>query len=311
VLVFGYSAGAVNIRAMLQSPMAKGLFSRCVLQSGGGEDPAATQTSNAARSRAATEKLMQALGASDVDGLRAIPAERVAAAAGPLSGVMGAGTHTPFDLVWMPWPDGKVIMEDRFTSWAQDVPMIYSSCQNEARYFLDPANPYTSQDVEAMVRKLTGPKVDAVLAILRAEGGSPLQQLDHVYSDVVWWESQYASLQRFSKEGRQVYYYRFARLCRGSAKNNRLVFHGSDVYYVFGNLIDREYDEVDRSISRELQRVYVEFARTGVPKGPHGRVWPAFRQRDPQVTIVGDQISFGPYPMDSITRVMYPLRARG
>ncbi|MDB5583017.1 MAG: para-nitrobenzyl esterase [Bradyrhizobium sp.] len=266
VLVFGYSAGAVNIRALLQSPLAKGLFSCCAIQSAGGENPAATPFYDFARSRTGTEKLMQALGTSDVDALRAIPAPQLAAAARPLSGTAVAGPRTPFDLVWAPVPDGNIIMEDRFPAWGPDLPVIFSSCRNEARYFLDPARRYTSQDVEAMARKLTGPKADEVLAILQAEGGTPLQQLDHLFTDLVWWETQYASLRRFAREGRRIYSYRFTRLCPGSAKSNRLVFHGSDVYYVFGNMIDREYDDTDRRISRELQQVYVEFARTGVPK---------------------------------------------
>jgi para-nitrobenzyl esterase len=308
VLVFGYSAGAVDIRALLQSPQAKGLFSRCVRQSAGGENPAATPYSDNARSRAATEKLLQALGSQDIETLRAAPAAQVSAAARPLSGTAITGPRTPFDLVWMPVPDGTVIMEDSFPAWRPDLPVVFSSCQNEARYFLDPSRPYAPQDVEALARKLTGPKVEDVLTLLRTQGGTPLQQLDHLFTDIVWWESQYASLLRFAREGRRVYYYRFTRLAPGSAKSNRLVFHGSDVYYVFGNLIDREYDEIDRRVSRELQHVYVEFARTGVPKGPDGALWPAFHGRDPQATVVGDAISFGAYPMDPITQAIYPMR---
>jgi len=309
VLLFGYSAGAVDIRALLQSPLAKGLFSRCVLQSGGGEAPAATPVSDAARSRAGTDKLFQALGTQEIDALRAIPADRIADAARPLSGVVVAGPRTPFDLVWMPVPDGKVIEENGFPAWGADLPLLFSSCQNEARYFLDPAKSYGPEDVEAMARKLTGPKAEEVLAILRTEGGSPLQQLDQLFTAIVWWESHYASLRRFSREGRRVYSYRFSRLAPGSAANGRLVFHGSDVYYVFGNLIDRAYDETDQRLSHDLQRVYVEFARGGTPKGPDGLVWPAFHAPEQQVTIVGDRISSGPYPMDPVTRVMYALRA--
>jgi para-nitrobenzyl esterase len=161
VLLFGYSAGAVDIRAILQSPLAKGLFSRCVIQSAGGEDPAATETSSSARSRAATQALFETLGTNDIDALRAIPADRVAAAARPLSGIVVAGPRTPFDLAWTPIPDGKVVEDNSFPAWRPDMPVIFSSCQNEARYFLDPARTYTPQDVEAMARKLTGPKVGA------------------------------------------------------------------------------------------------------------------------------------------------------
>ena len=185
---------------------------------------------------------------------------------------------------------------------------MFASCQNESRYFVDPSKTYTPQIVEAYAQKLCGPRAGEVMAILDAEGGSPLQKLDHLFTDIVWWESQYASLRRFSEAGRRVYYYRFARLCPGSAKDNRLVFHGSDVYYVFGNLIDREYDETDRRISRELQHVYVEFAKTGIPRGSDGAVWPAFASPAPKSTVVADKVSFGPYPVDPITRAMYPLR---
>jgi para-nitrobenzyl esterase len=251
------------------------------------------------------------LGTKDIDALRAIPADHIAAASRPLSGTSINGPRTPFDLVWMPVPDGKVVMDNSFPSWRPDLPVMFSSCQNEARYFLNPERPFTPQDVEAMAKKLTGSKLDEVMAILNAEGGSPLEQLDHLFTDIVWWESQYASLQRFSKLGRRAYYYRFARLAPGSAQSKRLVFHGSDVYYVFGNLIDREYDDIDQRISRELQHVYIEFAKTGVPKGSDGALWPAFQGPEPKSTTVGDSVSFGSYPMDPITRVMYSLRAKG
>jgi para-nitrobenzyl esterase len=188
VTVFGYSAGAVDIRTLLQCPQAAGLFQRCVAQSAGGEDPAATPTSDSARSRVGTQRLFEALGTSDIDALRAIPAERVELVS-RTSSLPIVGPRTPFDLVWMPVPDGKIVMDDHFPAWGADVPVIFSSCQNEARYFLDPAGTYTPQDVEAMAKKLTGPKDADVMAILAAEGGTPLQQLDHLFSDIVLRES--------------------------------------------------------------------------------------------------------------------------
>lgn len=308
VLLLGYSAGAVNIRAMLQSPLAEGLFSRCVIQSGGGEEPVVTETYSSARSRAATETLFQSLGTNDIDALRTMPAERIAAAARPLSGIAIAGPRTPFDLVWLPIPDGKVVEDQSFPAWRANIPVIFSSCQNEARYFLDPTNTYTPQMVEAVAHKLTGPKAAEVMAILSEEGGSPLQQLDHLVTAVVWWEPQYASLRRFSGDGHQVYYYRFARLAPGAADSQRLVFHGSDVYYVFGNLIDQEYDDTDRRISKELQHAYIEFAKTGIPKGADGVPWPAFQPADSWAVIVNDAISFSTFPLDPITSTMYSLR---
>jgi para-nitrobenzyl esterase len=322
VLIFGYSAGGLSVRNLLKSPLAKGLFNRGVIMSATGEEPPYTPVYDNPRSRAATEKLFESLGTQNIDALRALPADKVHAAARPLSGI-GAfvvGPRTPFDLVWQPVPDGKVVMDDSFPSWPADTSVMISTCRNEARYFLNPDQTYAPQYIEDLARKLTGSKADEVLAVLRAGGASPVQQLDHLLTEIIWRESQYTSLERFSRERRQVYYYDFARLPSGGSNSNRLAFHGSDIYYVFGNLteqiylmrnpVERRFDDTDRRISRELQRAYIEFARSGVPKGSDGVAWPVYRAPESKVTLVADTVSFAPYPIGPITRLMNPLRSK-
>jgi para-nitrobenzyl esterase len=311
VLIFGYSAGAVAVRHLLQCPQAKGLFHRAVLQSAGGELPVSTPAWTSERSREATHKLFEALGTTDRAALRAMPAERVNAASRGLSNVpvVEGGFRTPTNLTWMQVPDGKVVMGDSFPGWGKDVPVMYSCCQNEARWGMDVTKPYDPSVLDVMTRQLAGPKADEAARLLDTQGGTVLEKLDRLYTTVNWWEQAYASLRRFDRDGRKLYYYQFARVAPGRIQSHRLASHGTDVYYIFGNLIDEgPYDDLDRQISREMQHAYVEFAKTGIPKRLDGAPWPTFQSKDPRHTRVGDAVAFEPYQLDPLLSSIYSLR---
>jgi para-nitrobenzyl esterase len=316
VLIFGYSAGAVAVRHLLQCPEAKGLFHRCVMQSAGGESPASTTSWSSERSREATRKLFATLGTTDPAVLRAIPTERIDEVSRPLSNVPPpeGGFRTPMNLVWMPVPDEKIVMANSFTAWSPGIPVMFSCCQNEARWGLDPSKEYAPEVLRTMTKKLAGPKADEVLEILNAEGGSTLEKLDRLYTTVNWSEQAYASLRRFERDGRTLYSYLFARASPGRVKSNHLASHGTDVFYIFGNFVDNGtdgglYDDTDQRVSREMQHAFVEFAKTGVPKRSDGANWPKFNDASqPHQTVVTDTVSFSPYRLDPLLQSLYSLR---
>jgi para-nitrobenzyl esterase len=311
VLIFGYSAGAVAVRHLLQCPDAKGLFHRGVIQSAGGEQPVSTEGWSSARSREMTHKLFEAIGTTDRAALRAAPAEQVNALSRQFSNapVVEGGFRTPMNLVWVQVPDGKVVMGDSFPGWGRDVPVMFSCCQNEARGFMDVTKPYEPSVLDVMTRKLAGPKADDAARLLAAGGGTVLEKLDRLFTVVNWTEQAYASLRRFDRDGRRLHYYQFGRVAPGRVTSNRLAAHGSDVYYVFGNLIEEgPYVDLDRQISREMQHAYVEFAKTGVPKRIDGAAWPRFQAQSQQYTRVGDTVVFEPYRPDPLLTTISSLR---
>jgi para-nitrobenzyl esterase len=77
VTIFGQSAGAMSVAALMRSPLAKGLFARAIAQSGPGLfGPNALGGGAAMREReAAGVKFAQALGATSLEDLRALPAK--------------------------------------------------------------------------------------------------------------------------------------------------------------------------------------------------------------------------------------------
>lgn len=311
VMIFGHSAGAVAVRSLLQCPAARGLFHRAFLQGAGFEHPANGMGWSFARSRAATGKLFDSLGTHDPAVLRAIPAQRIAAAALPLSGVFPTPghVHTPLNLVWMPVPDGTVMLE-QFAGWDDDVPVMVGCAENEARWSLDPAEDYGTDLLENMARQLAGARADDVLALLHQGGGSVFEKLDRLYTTVVWHEPAYASMTRFAQQGKQVFYVHFARSGPDAVASNRLASHTAPVQYFFGTLTDDgAFDDVDRRVSDELMLALVEFAKTGVPKLASGEAWPRFDPVRPRQALVADTIALAPFEASALLRAIGSLRA--
>lgn len=310
VMIFGHSAGAVAVRSLLQCPSAKGLFHRAFIQGAGFEHPANGMGWSFARSRMATDKLFESLGTRDPDALRMLPVERVGAAALPLSGIFPAPghVHTPLNLVWMPVPDGKVMLEDT-VGWADGVPLMVGCAENEARWSLNPAEDYSIELLENMVKQLAGTKADEVLAILHQGGGSIFEKLDRLYTTVVWQEPAYASMKRFSEQGKAVFYVHFARSGPEAVASNRLASHCAPVQYFFATMTaDGAHDGIDRRISSELMLALVEFAKTGVPKTVAGEEWPQFDPAQPRQALVADTISVSPLELTPLLRAINSLR---
>jgi len=99
VTIFGQSAGAMSVAALMRSPLAKGLFARAIAQSGPGLfGPNALGASSKLRDREASGvKFAQALGASSLAALRGLPATAFygAAAAPFVGGLFNDGVVLP------------------------------------------------------------------------------------------------------------------------------------------------------------------------------------------------------------------------
>ena len=73
----GQSAGCMSVQILISSPLTKGMIRRAILQSGGGLNGLNRDFSQASR-EAVSKKLMEALGASTIEEMRAIPGEKIA-----------------------------------------------------------------------------------------------------------------------------------------------------------------------------------------------------------------------------------------
>ena len=73
----GQSAGCMSVQILISSPLTEGMIRRAILQSGGGLNGLNRDFSQESR-EAVSKKLMEALGASTIEEMRAIPGEKIA-----------------------------------------------------------------------------------------------------------------------------------------------------------------------------------------------------------------------------------------
>lgn len=310
VLIFGESAGGFATRYLLQTPSARGLFHRAVLQSGGMDPPAFAPAWSYARAQGAAERLMDRFGSRDPDVLRKISTADLLQASHELSGIFppAGQVHTPANLVWMPVVDNETLHEDDYDGAPFDVPVMFGCLENEARYFIKPSGTYTQEGVEIMARALCGAKANEVLALLEAGGGSAYDKLDRLFSTVIWFEPALETLRRYERQGRQVYYYHFARLSPGAIASNDLVKHSAEIRYVFGNLTDDgAYNADDARVSEIMQNAWLAFARTGAP-ATDGKTWPRFAKEAPMHAHIENAVTYRPFAPTPLIRAINSLR---
>ncbi|MGI8680401.1 MAG: carboxylesterase/lipase family protein [Jatrophihabitans sp.] len=322
ITVFGQSAGGAAVRALLSTPAATGLFHRAIIQSAGFEDYAVIGSPSYQRSTTASAKLLERLGASDLDDLRQAPTEAVREASLTLSGIFPppGQVHTPANLVWYPVVDDAV-MEHDLSGWPEDVPVMLGCTQDEARMFVQPTSLYGHPEVRAedtytpetlahMAEVLAGRRADAVLAHYAAEGMTPYEAIAELITAAVWHEPAWATLQRFAQLNRVCYAYRFARVSPGALQSGLLAKHSAEIPYLFGTMVPADaYDEIDAAVAGEVQHAWTEFARTGVPRSLDGTPWPVYRPDGADLAWIGDTTAARPLAPNPVTELIASSRA--
>jgi para-nitrobenzyl esterase len=321
VTVFGQSAGAAAVRALLSAPAARGLFHRAIIQSAGFDDYAVVPSPSYERAAAASARLLTRLNCRSVEDARQVPAEHVRAASLEESGIFPPPdqVHTPANLVWYPAIDGDVITAG-FAGWPDDVPVMLGCTEDESRMFITPsslyAHPeirpedaYTPDTLAHMARALSGAAADAVLRHFTETVQTPYEALTEVYTAAVWHEPALATLDTFALAARTSYYYRFARVSPGAGEAGTLACHAAENPYLFGVLQPPGfYDEADVEVSHAVQHAWTEFARTGVPRNRDGSAWPRYDPAEPKLAVIADRTESCALTVSPVTALIHAQR---
>lgn len=266
VTIFGESAGAMCIAALLAMPSAKGLFHKAVLQSG------ASQTMNEVGALGIAEAMLRELGvdASNRERLFALPAETIV--------VAGYKLHEQFrysgmSLLFQPVVDEHSLPVEPQKAIehgvAQNVAVMIGTNRDEGAYFVREPKHLVSAEAAAQVVQVMTDLPDAVEISSRyavsVEGQAQLM------TDVYFWRSavQYASAQAAHAP---VWMYRFDWCLPGHPFLDKAV-HGAEIAFVLHNLHLLEKmnipltDDIER-LSRLMRTAWVSFARSGNPSTP-------------------------------------------
>ncbi|MBM9617654.1 carboxylesterase/lipase family protein [Streptomyces zhihengii] len=275
VTVFGESAGAIGIAALLASPRSAGLLHRAVLQSGA---PTAVTPREAARTTAAMARWLgvpaTAREFARVDRARLLAAQRAATAKGtPLTG--GRGFHVVVD--------GDVVPRDPATALAEgaaaDVDVLMGGNTEEYRLWFVPtglADRIGGTALRlALLRRRAPWRAPSVYRAARP-GASPGEILGAIATDLVLRVplNRLADARTGARGRTFLYEFAWRSPVRGLG-----ACHALEIGFVFDTLDTPDSrllagTGAPRSLARAMHRAWIDFATHGDPGWPH---WDAGR----------------------------------
>ncbi|MFD1658792.1 carboxylesterase/lipase family protein [Streptomyces caeni] len=293
VTVFGESAGAISIGALLASPPARGLFRRAVLQSGPPESTQRDKVRRLVRRMAARLKVPATAAAfAEVDRtlLAAVQAE-AGRRAGPVLGGPAFGIVVDGDLV------PRDPLEALLGGVARDVPLLMGWTSEEYRLWLVPAGLVERIDrlgpvalAGAMARCHCGPEVPRGYRTARPDAA-----VSDLVGQMVTDHLLRRPLPRLADSRRghaPAYVYEFAWR---SGLPGLGACHALELGFVFDSAGVPEAAKLagphaPRALAREMNRAWVRFATDGDPG------WPAWDASHPVRVFggEGDPVVHGP-----------------
>lgn len=300
VTVMGQSSGAISISALIASPLARGLFGRAILQSGGLFEPieAAPEFSlQGAESVGAA--FGEKLGAPDAQALRALTVDQILSVRFPAQPVI----------------DGTVLTESPYAAYAagrlNQVDLLIGSTEHEGLYFVG-GRTITAANLAAELKR----DFPSVIVSLIGPGRQPSDEAARTAfvdfeTDMRFGWNAWAGARLHAAAGKgATYFYRFAYAPAGAQGAE----HGAELRFVFGRA---GHDAsaaaaTERALSGALIAYWTNFAKTGDPNGDGLAAWPRALATDPQAMHFGQKVGAGPIAnaerLEAIDRVYAVIR---
>jgi len=269
VTIFGESAGASDVNALIASPLSKGLFLRAMAQSGPvGSEPSLAESVKRGVDLAAK---FGVTGEDAVARLRAVPDTELMAKAergGPGLGINVDG--------WvLTEPAAKVYAQGR----EQKVALLIGNDSQE----MQPRD--ATRDIRELISERYGPLADRALAAYGVNGANEPQPdpengtvLLQFTTDNLFRCGTVQELIWHTAAGNPAYEYQFSRTVHG--KEALGAPHASEIPFIFGTLSVwqnmRKYNESDQRYAPQMQEYWTNFAKTGDPNGGKLVKWPRF-----------------------------------
>lgn len=298
VTLFGESAGGGSINVLMTSPLAKGLFHKAIVQSGGGRSSTLISMRPMRESAADGSPSAEAIGvafaekhgiegedAAAVAALRELAADQV---------VQGLSMMTMQEQTFSgPILDGRLVVsevEEAFCDGRQ-AKIAYIIGANDLEWGFMPLPP---DRVEALLAEF-GDEREKVLAAYDPQGSGNLGLVGmRLTSDQAMVEPARMLARLAVAAGQPTWLYRFSYIASSQRLSVGGALHATEIPFVM-NTVRARYEkatsEEDAAMARAASAYWVAFARNGDPNGEGRPAWPAF---DPEEDVILEFTLDGP-----------------
>lgn len=301
VTIFGESAGAASVGALLAMPEAKGLFQRAILQSGSG----ALLLNSAARASEIAEKILHQAGIrpGDRDQLLAISGEQL------LQAALSLGPQVSYG----PVIDGKALpnhpIEALKEGTARDIPIIIGVTKDEYNLFTMTDPSWTALGEQELLKRIhkevgTVPQQAIDYYLHMGDESEPTwQKLIRIMTYRLFTQGMLRTADYQTKHGANVWMYRFdyeTPVLGGKLK----ACHALEIPFVFANLHQPGVANLIgdgrnlQQISEPMHNAWISFARNGNPNCDQlSEEWPVydFHQRAAIIFNMSSRVEIDPF----------------
>lgn len=289
VLVFGESAGGVSTCALFASPLARGLFSRALIQSGGCVAPALDDREDEALAYA--DAVGCADGAELGPCLRALSADSLVA---PLERVFAGGLVAGG---WGPVVDGWALPASPIATIVSGdqapVPLVIGTNRDETAITIAPGS-VGPAEVEALLDRFSEPWRSELAALYPPGESRPEARESFIRATT---DAQFiCPARRIARAAAgsglaPVFRYSFDQALANARGAVVGAGHGVELAYLFG-AIERTAGytptDDDLAVAAAMQDAWTKFAATGDPNVASLAAWPSYEaEADPYWRIAG------------------------
>ena len=279
VTIFGESAGGMSVHALLLNPLARGLFQKAIIESGGGAAGLGSRPVSGGSESAEAKGLALAAqfgvhgeDAAALTQLRAIPADKLVD--GLNMGSMGKGNYVGGPIQDGTYESGSPVVGYAHGKAARVPVMIGANTMDigfmQART-LDELYAQFGPDAVAARKAYAFPEGTPVgLAAFQAGG------------DQMMVEPARRTAQILTARGQPVYEYRFSYVAESLRAKTPGAPHATEIPFVFDTVAARygkDLTQADEAAARAMHAYWVAFARTGKPAAQGLPEWPAYDAR--------------------------------
>ncbi len=311
VMVFGESAGGGSVHVLLSSPLARGLFNKAGIESGGGrgdlmgartlsQDMPGNPSLETIGANFAKANGIDGTGPDALAKLRALPADKLVAGLGMMSMMTPSAAPT----YGGPIQDGKIVVQSPQAAYMAGanahVPVLVGANSADIGFG-------TAKTADEALAAAFGPDASkARSAYLATTDGSDHTIIYSIAMDKMMVEPARFTAQQFARQGEPAYEYRFsyvsppaaASLAKSPFASYMIAGaqHSSEIPYAFDTVKDSPTGATpaDEAMAQHVNAYWVNFAKAGDPNGAGLPQWPVYSVKaDKLMNFTQD----GPKPM--------------